>query len=142
MRRFCLFTIFILIHYFSSAQLESIYKLEETGFTDSSSVYFDSLAKADARVNYINYRHAATGSFFSGVFAFTGIGIVPAAIMYATKPKERNLGYPNQTLFGNTQYAQSYLREAKKIKRRKVAKNFAFGVLLAIPIFTFGEAAL
>lgn len=142
MRVFCLFTIFILIHFFSSAQPESIHKLEETGYSDSSSVYFDSLAKVDARVHYLNYRHSATGSFFSGVFAFSGIGFVPAAIMFATKPKEKNLGYPNQILFGNTQYAQSYLREAKKIKRRKVAKNFAFGVLLAIPIFTLAESAL
>ena len=45
-------------------------------------------------------------------------------------PKDENLNYPSISLMQNEQYANSYRQEAKKIKNKKIWKNFRIGILL------------
>ncbi len=49
-------------------------------------------------------------------------------------PKDENLNYPNISFMKNELYANSYRKEAKKIKNRKIWRGFAggFGVALFV----------
>ena len=67
------------------------------------------------------------------------IGLAPAISCSSTKPKDKNLNYPNKDLFSNTDYHDGYTAKAKKIKQAKVWNNWfiAFGVnVIAVLVLT------
>ena len=87
--------------------------------------------KLDAQRYYNGYKTAGTIAFISN---FAYIPIIPSLIfsIAATSkiPKDENLNYPSISLMQNEQYANSYRQEAKKIKNKKIWKNFRIGILL------------
>lgn len=80
---------------------------------------------ADAKVFYT--RHS--GEIGVGIASlFTGIiGIIPAIIVSAVAPREKNLGYPNYELWKQKDYQAGYKRQAKRIKQKKVWAGFGIG---------------
>ena len=107
----------------------SIKKIEENNF---SALDPSSLGKLDAQRFYTGYKTAATIAFISALPP--PIPIIPSLIfsIAATSkiPKDENLNYPSISLMQNEKYANSYRQEAKKIKNKKIWKNFRIGILL------------
>ncbi|RAU83140.1 hypothetical protein [Pontibacter arcticus] len=99
--------------------------------------YFNMMAKggADARLHYKGYTGAGTGTLAVSLLSPL-IGLVPAVICSSTEPQTSNLNIPSPELFNDPAYLTSYANEAKKIKSRKVWKNWgiALGVNLALVI--------
>lgn len=90
---------------------------------------------ADARVFYTHH----SGEVGVGIASFcTGIfGLIPAIVVSAVPPREKNLGYPSYELWKNKDYQAGYKRQAKRIKQKKVWAGFGIGfvsslVLLAL----------
>ena len=54
--------------------------------------------------------------------------LVFATAASSKKPKDENLNYPNISLMENEDYANSYRKEAKKIKNRKIWKGILGGI--------------
>jgi hypothetical protein len=80
----------------------------------------------DAEVNYKKYKGAATGTLIVSLLSPL-VGLIPAIACSATTPKIENLGYPDPKLFMQKDYHDSYTHKAKKIKSRKVWKNWGIG---------------
>ena len=110
----------------------SIKKIEENNFSG-----FDpsSLGKLDAQRFYTGYKTAAiiagVSTILPPIFRFNPALIVPSLVfsIAATSkmPKDENLNYPNISLMRNQEYANSYRKEAKKIKNRKIWRSFGGG---------------
>jgi len=113
----------------TNEDFSSIKKIEENNF---SGLDPSSLGKLDAQRFYTGYKTAATIAFISALPP--PIPIIPSLIfsIAATSkiPKDENLNYPSISLMQNEQYANSYRQEAKKIKNKKIWKNFRIGILL------------
>jgi hypothetical protein len=80
----------------------------------------------DAERNYKKYKGAATGTLITSLVSPL-VGLIPAIITSSTTPKLENLGYPDESLFKQADYHNAYTRKAKKIKQRKVWKNWGIG---------------
>lgn len=78
------------------------------------------------------------GAVGTGIATFaTGIfGLIPAIIISAVPPKEKNLGYPSYELWKNKDYKAGYKRRAKKIKQKKVWNSFGVGIAASL-VFAF-----
>jgi len=114
----------------------SIKKIEENNF---SALDPSSLGKLDAQRFYTGYKTAAT---IAGISTILPIPIIPSLIfsIAATSkiPKDENLNYPSISLMQNEKYANSYRQEAKKIKNRKIWRNFAAGSSIIIAPILLG----
>ncbi len=83
----------------------------------------------DAQKYYQGYKSAGTGTLIVGLLSPLG-GLIPAIACSSTKPRERNLEYPNPDFMQNPAYADGYRRQAKLTKQGRVWTNWgvAFGV--------------
>jgi hypothetical protein len=88
----------------------------------------------DARSNYDGYKGAGTGTLVTSL-VFPLAGLAPAIACSSTPPKDFNLGYPNQELMKNNDYALGYKAEAKKIKQSKVWSNWGIGFGVNLLLF-------
>lgn len=119
---------------------ETDWKLAETVAKEgvetlSSSQLFDK-GKADAKRYYEGYRPAATGTFITTFLAGGIIGLIPAISCSSTRPKDKHLNAPSPTLIANQDYYNGYIKQAKKMKSRKVWMNYgiALGIDIAVGI--------
>jgi hypothetical protein len=82
--------------------------------------------RLNAETHYKKYKGAATGTLIASLVSPL-IGLIPAIACSATTPRIENLGYPDEKLFMQKEYCDSYTRRAKKIKAGKVWKNWGIG---------------
>ncbi len=85
----------------------------------------------DAEKHYDGYRTAGTVTFLVSAVPFYGIiwGLAPTIICSAIPPAEENLNYPNENLMKNLTYKKAYTKKAYQIKKRKILKNYGYGIL-------------
>lgn len=76
------------------------------------------------------YYRGRCGAIGTGIASFvTGIfGLIPAVVISAVPPKEKNLCYPSRELWKNKDYQTGYKYKAKKMKQRKVWTGFGIGL--------------
>jgi len=60
------------------------------------------------------------------------IGLIVAIAASTTMPKEHNLGSPDFRMIRNERYRAAYMKQAKRIKSRKVWGGFALGLGLLV----------
>jgi hypothetical protein len=96
--------------------------------------------KIDARKFYTGNKNGAIASILalipisvmnqssSKMFNAMIPSLVFATATSLKKPKDENLNYPNISLMENEDYANSYRKEAKKIKNRKIWKGILGGI--------------
>lgn len=91
--------------------------------------------RTDATIYYHGYRGAATGTLLVSLVSPL-VGLVPAIACSATQPSSFRVVTPDSRMLGNPEYQQGYLREARRIKSRRVWQNWgiAFGVNLALAV--------
>src|SRR5688572_27815781 len=82
--------------------------------------------QSDARRYYRNYKTAGTLTLVSSIL-YPPAGLPTAIGTSLTPPSRDNLGYPDENLFAQPEYAQAYKDQAKKIKAGKVWTNFGIG---------------
>ncbi len=114
----------------------SIKKIEVADFSALDASF---QGKIDARKFYTGNKNGAIAS----VLALIPISVMNSSskmfnamipsLVFATaasskKPKDENLNYPNISLMENEDYANSYRKEAKKIKNRKIWKGILGGI--------------
>ena len=90
----------------------------------------------DASIYYKGYKGAGTGTFLPSLLISPLLGLIPAIACSSTKPKDKNLNYPNTELMKNSDYYRGYTLRAKKIKQGKVWLNWgiAFGINIAVEV--------
>lgn len=83
----------------------------------------------DADQFYRGYHGAGTATLVVSLLSPL-VGLIPAVACSATPPKKSNLEYPDSQAFQKTDYQNGYMKQAKRIKSRKVWTNWgiAFGV--------------
>jgi hypothetical protein len=88
--------------------------------------------KNDAQRYYKGDKTAGTIILISNFIPL--VAIIPSLVFCIANtskiPKDENLNYPSISLMQNEQYANSYRQEAKKIKNKKIWKNFGIGMSL------------
>ena len=140
MKVFSLFCSLIILSFSSIAQ---DFSKDSTIIIDSQKLYTIAASapaenlylkgQMDAEINYKKYKGASVGTLITSLVSPI-VGLIPAIACSASKPKIENLGYPNEELFKQPEYYNSYTKKAKKIKQGKVWKNWGigFGVNLVI----------
>ena len=104
----------------------SVEKIEENNF---SRIDAADRGKMDAQEFYNGYKDAGTVALISSIPLITIPLSLPFSIAASlTIPTDKNLNYPNISLMENEKYANSYRKEAKKIKSQKIWKNLKIGL--------------
>ena len=115
----------------------SIKKIEVADFSALDASF---QGKIDARKFYTGNKNGAIASvlalipisvmFQSSSKMFNAMipSLVFATAASSKKPKDENLNYPDISLMENEDYANSYRKEAKKIKSRKIWKGILGGI--------------
>jgi hypothetical protein len=114
----------------------SIKKIEVADFSALDASF---QGKIDARKFYTGNKNGAIASILalipisvmnssSQMFNAMIPSLVFATAASSKKPKDENLNYPNIALMENEDYANSYRKEAKKIKNRKIWKGILGGI--------------
>ena len=114
----------------------SIKKIEVADFSALDASF---QGKIDARKFYTGNKNGAIASILalipisvmnssSKMFNAMIPSLVFATAASSKKPKDENLNYPNISLMENEAYANSYRKEAKKIKNRKIWKGVLGGI--------------
>ncbi len=88
----------------------------------------------DAKSNYDGYHGSGTATFLTSIFLSPLVGLVPAISCSSTRPKDRNLNYPDADLIKNHEYYMGYTNEARRIKQRNVWKNWTITVSLNLVV--------
>lgn len=98
--------------------------------TEDSSLNMFYKGRVDATANYINYKGASTTVLITSCIPMYGVilGILPTVIFSSTDPSEKNLGYLDPIMMKNNNYASGYREQAKKMKNKKVIKNYFVGI--------------
>jgi hypothetical protein len=84
--------------------------------------------REDAQRYYHNFGGAVAGTVLTSLFVSSIIGLIPAIACSSTYPNEHNLGLANNDKSKDQIYYSAYLREAKKIKSRKVWTGWGISV--------------
>jgi hypothetical protein len=92
------------------------------------------LGVEDAKIHYDGFHGAGTGTFVTSIFLSPLVGLVPAISCSSTRPKDRNLNYPDAELIKNHEYYMGYTNEARRIKQRNVWKNWTITVSLNLVV--------
>ncbi len=92
-------------------------KTDSTKFISSD--HFRLLGASDAKLFYSGRKSGVGGTFITSLVSPI-LGLIPAITCSAIYPNEVNLNYPNEDLMKNKDYRISYLKEAKKIKQKKI----------------------
>ena len=91
--------------------------------------------QTDANTYYDGYKSAGTGTLLASLLSPL-VGLIPAIACSSTRPRDHKLMYPDAELMKNVNYYNGYTHRAKKVKSKKVWKNWliAFGVNLVLSI--------
>jgi len=96
--------------------------------------------KYDAKKYYAGGRRAkswrsARGWTCATTVACGGVvGLIPAIACSSTRPKTKNLNYPDEKLMQNQEYNHAYRREAKKIKSGKIWGGYVEGIVILLEL--------
>lgn len=90
-------------------------------------------AIADANRYYTKYRAASTGTLISSMF-FPLLGLIPAVACSNTTPLPSSLDMPDPSKASDPAYNQAYTAQAKKIKSKKVWKNYGIGAGVGVGV--------
>ncbi len=90
-------------------------------------------AVEDANQNYIKYKAASTGTLVSSMF-FPLFGLIPAIACSSTTPLPSNLDIPDLQNASDPVYRRTYTEQARKIKSKKVWKNYAIGASVGVGV--------
>lgn len=77
----------------------------------------------DAETYYQGYKGAGTGTLLVSLLSPL-VGLIPAIACANSKPKDRNLMYPDADLMKNANYHDGYMQKSRKVKSKKVWKNW------------------
>lgn len=99
--------------------------------SEYDSMYY--VGVADATKYYTEYKPAATGTLVAAL-AFP-YNLLPAIICSKTPPKDYNLGYRDKKLMENPGYHDGYTKQAFKIKKQKVWKNYGIGTGVYVGLY-------
>lgn len=97
--------------------------------SDTTLGYYD-FGRLDAKEHYQSYWKASSWTLALGtclILASPVAGLTSAIACSSTTPKTKNLDLPRPDLAQNEAYLAGYKWQAKKIKQRKVWKNWAIG---------------
>jgi len=97
--------------------------------------------RQDAERYYTGYTGAGSGTAVTTVLFGPIIGLIPAIACSSTSPKRSNLTFPDSKLMKNSGYYSCYTQEAKRIKSKKVWKNFGIGFAVNFTIIMILAAA-
>ena len=103
---------------------------------DSTFNYFEK-GRMDAKLNYKDYKNAATLTILSGsclMLVSPVAGLATAIACSSTPPKFKNLNIQDSVAAHNVDYLNGYKWQAKRIKQRKVWTNWAIGFGINISI--------
>ena len=104
-------------------------------FLNSSNLNLYAQGQQDAETFYHGYKGAGTGTLMVSLLSPL-VGLIPAIACANTRPKDRNLMYPDADLMKNTNYYNGYMQKSRKVKSKKVWKNWfiALGVNFVLVI--------
>jgi len=127
-----IFTIIMFFVVFKSAAQDSIQTKNISTevsvlFTPKSGSDMFLKGKEDATLYYKGYKTAGVGTFVTSMITGPVFGLIPAIACSSAEPLYKNLNYPSTELMKNTKYAQGYFETAKKVKSKKVWKNYVLG---------------
>ncbi len=89
----------------------------------------------DAIVNYKGYKPSGTGTFVATLLGGPAFGLVIAIPATLSKPKIKNLNFPDTKLFEKYEYRNGYQRRAYKIKAKRIWVNFFVGTAIFSSIY-------
>ncbi len=122
---------------FRNGSKDTLKQIGDTKYLQSPAYKLFARGEMDALYYYRGYDGAATGTLVTSLLSPLA-GLIPAVVCTANPPKQENLDYPDQELFKNQDYRNGYTRAARKIKSRKVWRNWGIGlavnVVLAIAL--------
>ncbi len=110
-----------------SAQTAEPVRAELTAAPEMLSVNLVEKGQLDATNHYDGYKAAGTGTLVASLLSPL-IGLVPAIACSVTPPRDRNLDSPDHQLMQKPDYKTGYVKNARKIKSRKVWKNWGIGL--------------
>jgi hypothetical protein len=84
-------------------------------------------AKQDAITYYRGKNSGAAWTMATTIVTSPILGLIPAFACAASEPNEDNLNAPDEKLMKNADYNKAYVDQSRKIKKRKIWKNFAIG---------------
>jgi hypothetical protein len=84
-------------------------------------------AKQDAITYYLGKNSGAAWTMATTIVTSPILGLIPAFACAASEPNEDNLNAPDEKLMKNADYNKAYVDQSRKIKKRKIWKNFAIG---------------
>ena len=102
---------------------------------NSSNTNLYEQGQQDAETFYHGYKGAGTGTLMVSLLSPL-VGLIPAIACANTRPKDQNLMYPDADLMKNTNYYNGYMQKSRKVKSKKVWKNWfiALGVNFVVAI--------
>lgn len=89
----------------------------------------------DAVTNYKGYKPSGTGTFAAALLASPPLALCVAIPATVSKPRIKNLNYPDSKLFEKYEYRDGYQKRAYKIKVKKIWVNFLVGTAIWSSIF-------
>jgi hypothetical protein len=95
---------------------------------------------SDATRYYQNYKSASVVTLVTSILVGPVFGLIPAIACASSTPNKRNLDFPSIDLFERRDYAQGYIKQARRIKSHKVWTNFGIGAAIAILITILASA--
>ncbi|PLK44802.1 hypothetical protein [Emticicia sp. TH156] len=97
---------------------------------------------ADALIYYNGENSGKTGTLLTSLLINGLVGLIPAVACSSTTPKVKNLGVPNMEAYQkNPDYARGYQTQAKKIKSKKIWKNWGIGTAISTLVIIIASNA-
>ena len=97
---------------------------------------------ADASIYYTGQNSGKTGTLLTSLLINGLVGLVPAIACSSNAPKIQNLNIPNMEVYQkNPEYARGYQTQAKKIKSKKIWKNWGIGTAISTVILIIAAGA-
>jgi hypothetical protein len=115
---------------YSDGFVQKILINDTTGKNESPKKLFLQ-GQVDAARFYKGYRGATTSTLIVSLISPI-VGLIPAIVCSKTNPKPGKLSYPDPQLFHKTEYQRGYLTQSKRIKSKKVWRNW--GIALAFNV--------
>ncbi len=107
---------------------------DSASLTNSQIDYYQK-GQSDAKKYYKDYSTSVTATLAVSIVNPL-IGVIPVVICSVTKPKDKNLNYPNADLMKNPVYYKGYTQNAMRIKQGKIWTNW--GIVTGAEAVTVG----
>ncbi len=79
-------------------------------------------------INYYRGRNSGAGwTMATSIITSPLFALIPAIACSSSEPSDENLNAPNDKLMRDAEYKRAYVDESRKIKKKKIWKNFGIG---------------